>query len=82
MLGTVILLQLTLWVASIHAFYPLIPPWQCQEENNCAADSKSEKPKARDVHTYQLSQRVRDVCDFESCYSRNMLFADQGAAVL
>jgi hypothetical protein len=63
MLRTVILLQLTLWVASIHAFYPFFPEWhQCEEDNSCRGDAKSEKAKPRDVHTYKLSQRVRDVC--------------------
>ncbi|OIW27553.1 acid protease [Coniochaeta ligniaria NRRL 30616] len=60
MLRTVILLQLTLWVASIHAFFPFFPEWQCQENNVCGDDSKSQKPKSRDVHTFKLSQRVRD----------------------
>jgi hypothetical protein len=63
MLRSVILLQLTLWVASIHAFYPFWPSWlECKTENNCVGEPKSEeKPHARGVHTYQLSQRVRDV---------------------
>jgi hypothetical protein len=62
MLRTVILLQLTLWVVSIHAFFPYIPAWQCEENNICGDDPKSEKPKARGVQTYKLSQRVRNVC--------------------
>lgn len=62
MLRTVILLQLTLWVASIHAFYPFFPEWhrQCEEDNSCEGDGKSGKT-ARGVNTYKLSQRVRDV---------------------
>lgn len=63
MLRTVIFLQLTLWVASIRAFYPFFPEWhqQCEAHNSCEGKAESGKPTARDVQTYKLSQRVRDV---------------------
>ncbi|KAB5585870.1 aspartic peptidase domain-containing protein [Coniochaeta sp. 2T2.1] len=63
MLRTIILLQLTLWVASIHAFFPFVPAWQCEENGICEEDPSPETaPKVRDVHTYKLSQLSRDVC--------------------
>jgi hypothetical protein len=61
MLATLIFLQLTLWVASIHAFYPFIPQWQCEENHICEDGTKSSKPKPRSTVTYKLSQRARNV---------------------
>jgi hypothetical protein len=37
MLGAVLLLQLTLWVATIHAFFPWI---SCEVDNTCSKSSK------------------------------------------
>lgn len=66
MLQIVVLLQLTLWVVSIHAFFPWIPDYKCEEDNTCAEGPKSPVVSrapgvaAPDVVTYKLTQRVPD----------------------
>ncbi|KAK4122917.1 hypothetical protein N657DRAFT_575132 [Parathielavia appendiculata] len=43
MIVSALLLQLTLWVASVHAFFPFIPPDQCDPVEPCGASVSATK---------------------------------------
>lgn len=37
MLRSLALVYLTLWVSSVHAFYPWFPEWLCQDDHICSS---------------------------------------------
>jgi len=67
MLWTIILAQLTLWIAATNAFYPYFPQWLCDEDHVCNAQTSKrttalgEGPSPEGGITLKLTQRIPDV---------------------
>lgn len=65
MLGAAaLLLQLTLWAATVQAFFPFIPDDPCGPGENCGSGPKRTQvgSATSEVITLDLIQRPRDVC--------------------
>lgn len=72
MLRVLVLIQLTLWASAVHAFFPWLPGYLCDEENNCEKQDKRGQPISLGAPlkkaatpagsvTFKLSQRVSGV---------------------